>query len=51
MTDFLDFSGLHFPWVFNVADSAITVGVTILVIEGLLTRDPPKPQDAAAKKA
>src|SRR5262249_46392692 len=24
--DFLDFSGLGFPWVFNVADSAITVG-------------------------
>jgi len=28
--DFLDFSGLGFPWVFNVADSAITVGVILL---------------------
>jgi signal peptidase II len=28
--DFLDFSGLGFPWVFNVADSAITVGVIML---------------------
>jgi signal peptidase II len=28
--DFLDFSGLGFPWVFNIADSAITVGVIML---------------------
>jgi signal peptidase II len=28
--DFLDFSGLGFPWIFNVADSAITVGVIML---------------------
>lgn len=35
VTDFLDFSGLHFPWVFNVADSCITVGVALLVLESL----------------
>ena len=33
--DFLDFSGLHFPWVFNVADSAITVGVIALLLDSL----------------
>ena len=47
VTDFLDFSGLHFPWVFNVADSAISVGVAVLLIEGLLTRDPPKAEGIA----
>jgi signal peptidase II len=31
VVDFLDFSGLHFPWVFNVADAGISVGVAILL--------------------
>ena len=31
VVDFLDFSGLYFPWVFNVADSAISVGVVLLL--------------------
>ena len=39
VVDFLDFSGLHFPWVFNVADSAISVGVAILLLDSLLTRE------------
>ena len=33
VVDFLDFSGLWFPWVFNVADSGITVGVALLLID------------------
>ncbi|MEI7931664.1 MAG: signal peptidase II [Alphaproteobacteria bacterium] len=39
VTDFLDFSKLHFPWVFNVADAAINVGIAILLIETFLLPD------------
>ena len=38
VVDFLDFSGLHFPWVFNIADSAITVGVILLILESFLVK-------------
>lgn len=31
VVDFLDFSGLMFPWVFNVADSAICIGIALLL--------------------
>ena len=40
VVDFLDFSGLHFPWVFNVADSAISVGVALLLLDSLVDRRP-----------
>jgi signal peptidase II len=36
VADFLDFSRLGFPWVFNVADSAVTVGAVLLVADLLL---------------
>lgn len=44
VVDFFDFSGLMFPWVFNVADSAISVGVVLLLIDSL------KPQSGGASK-
>ncbi len=33
VVDFLDFSGLYFPWVFNVADAAINVGIAFLLLD------------------
>jgi signal peptidase II len=35
VADFLDFNGLWFPWVFNVADAAITVGAALLAVDML----------------
>ena len=40
VADFLDFHGLYFPWVFNVADSAISIGVALLLIDSFLRREP-----------
>lgn len=38
--DFIDVSAIgFFPWVFNIADSAINVGVAILLIDQLFTPD------------
>ena len=39
VTDFLDFSGLMFPWIFNVADAAINVGFACLIIDALRHKD------------
>lgn len=36
VVDFLDFSGLFFPWVFNVADACISVGAALLLVDQLL---------------
>jgi signal peptidase II len=41
--DFVDVQALHFPWVFNIADSAITVGIILLMVESFLA---PKPNPA-----
>jgi len=39
VADFLDFSGLYFPYVFNVADAGISVGVAILLLDAVLNGD------------
>lgn len=41
VADFLDFSGLYFPYVFNIADAAITIGAAILFLD-LMFNDPKK---------
>ncbi len=35
VVDFLDFSGAYFPWVFNVADMAINIGVLFLIMDAV----------------
>lgn len=47
VVDFLDFSGLYFPWVFNVADAAINVGVACLVLDAMTTKNAGKNVDGA----
>lgn len=39
VADFLNFEGLFFPWVFNVADAAITIGAILLAIDMLMNPD------------
>jgi signal peptidase II len=46
VADFLDFSGLGFKWVFNVADAAINVGIAVLLLDIFLsTRQPAAPSE------
>jgi signal peptidase II len=52
VVDFLDFSGLFFPWVFNVADAAITVGAGLLLLDFLLHgEDKPAAKAASASSS
>ena len=38
VVDFIDFSGTGvFPWVFNIADSAITIGVILLILDSVMS--------------
>jgi signal peptidase II len=44
VVDFIDVSRLYFPWVFNIADAAITIGVILLLLDSL--RRDAKPEGA-----
>jgi len=44
VVDFLDFSGLMFPWVFNVADAAINIGFACLIVDALIHKDGKAPK-------
>ena len=50
VADFIDVSRLWFPWIFNVADAAITVGILLLLLDMLLQEKqtaPVRPQKDA----
>lgn len=47
VVDFLDFSGLAFKWVFNVADSAISVGVALLVFDSFFAKEGPEDKSSS----
>lgn len=36
VVDFIDANGLGFPWVFNVADAAVSVGAVLLFVDQFL---------------
>jgi len=40
VVDFIDANGLFFPWVFNVADAAISVGAVLLFVDQFLLSRP-----------
>lgn len=46
VVDFLDFSGLGFPYIFNVADAGINVGVALLLLDSLVL----EPREARVKE-
>ena len=58
VVDFLDVSGVHvflgsmkinFPWVFNIADSAICIGVILLILDSVRAEQEAKVGLAAEK--
>jgi len=47
VVDFLDFGGLGFPWVFNVADAAINIGAGLLLLDFVLHSEKKAPAQPA----
>ena len=37
VADFIDVRDLYFPWIFNIADSGISIGVAFLLLDSFLT--------------
>ncbi|WP_419252568.1 signal peptidase II [Caulobacter sp. ErkDOM-YI] len=37
VADFIDVRDLYFPWIFNIADAGISIGVAFLLLDSFLT--------------
>jgi signal peptidase II len=48
VADFIDASRLWFPWIFNVADSAISIGICLLLLDMLRQDGAERARKAAA---
>ena len=48
VVDFLDFSGLGFPYIFNIADAGINVGVALLLLDALVLERREKKAETSA---
>jgi signal peptidase II len=51
VADFIDVSRLWFPWIFNVADAAISIGIALLLLDMLLQDKQAAPARAGALAA
>jgi signal peptidase II len=51
VADFIDVSRLWFPWIFNVADAAITVGIVLLLLDMLMQEKQGEPVSRPQKDA
>jgi signal peptidase II len=51
VVDFFDFSGLFFPWVFNVADASINVGIALLALDWWRERSAMRTKPSAPPEA
>lgn len=51
VADFVDVSRIYFPWVFNLADSAISIGICLLLIDMLRQDGRERAQRAAGDAA
>jgi signal peptidase II len=50
VVDFLDLSRLGFHWVFNVADSSVDLGIALLILGTLRSRQPTASRAAEARE-
>jgi len=51
VVDFIDLSRVWFPWIFNLADAAISIGIALLLLDMLLQERRGAPAKAPSRDA